>query len=395
MAENQKNQVDQYEFDADIKILPPHDTDEDTKAKIAQSVQQIDDFRQSEYSNYTEATKTDKTKADYTLKASRILRKAARELRTPSTGGADLLTCIQHIINQRSQLTRATWRFYKAALIHFLLTEQDTNDEFVQISLSELYTTDTSECKAPFTGSGASRKKKSIPKEDLDKLNEAALAARTYKGQTPLAQHAVDWLIAATVTGLRPIEWREAKIEAFDNPEASHPKRQHRIHFTVKNAKSTNGRAHGSQRRFLVFTDLETRQIIEEVRDRTTTLTEADFAIYLKNCRQALNRLRKKIWPDAKGKGYTLYTGRHQFSANQKASGKSRKEVSYLMGHKVTKTAIMSYGKKRSGWGTLPADSDVEIDEIDFDLKVTDDAKTFKPASQPGSTPSINPGIKK
>ena len=377
-------------FDADIKILPPDEATSEQKKIIEASLNDWGSHAYGEHSNYVEPSKTDRTKADYIEKALRILNKAARETGSNSLRGDALITSIEHLITNQSKYTKATWRYYKAAIMYYIQAEIGDEDEYAGIAVSMLLQTTTDPCKRAYTGQSSSKKRKSIPKEDLDKLIEGAKKTRSKEdGEDSLATQAVQWLIASTVVGLRPIEWNLATIEHSTRAENPNPKRQHRISFVVQNAKNTNGRAHGNLRKFIVSTDETTKEVIEKVHQRCASLNETDFGIYLKNCRQALRRLCKKIWPRAETKNYTLYTGRHQFSANQKASGKSKKEVSYLMGHKVTKTAIMSYGKRRSGWQQSPDDDDISPDEQNFELKIADNAKVFEPSNMQ-KAPSIN-----
>ena len=51
----------------------------------------------------------------------------------------------------------------------------------------------------------------------------------------------------------------------------------------------------------------------------------------------------------------TLYTARHQFSANAKSDGLSKEEVAALMGHASIYTAGEHYGKRRGGHGSVGA----------------------------------------
>jgi hypothetical protein len=48
----------------------------------------------------------------------------------------------------------------------------------------------------------------------------------------------------------------------------------------------------------------------------------------------------------------------------------------------------MTYGKRRQGWGTKPDETDITPADEDFDLKVIDNAKEYKPKA-PGLTPSM------
>jgi len=60
-----------------------------------------------------------------------------------------------------------------------------------------------------------------------------------------------------------------------------------------------------------------------------------------------LATLTKGIWPQRRHR-ITLYTFRHQLSSDLKASGLTREEVAYIMGHRATISAD-SYGDSRCG----------------------------------------------
>jgi hypothetical protein len=62
-----------------------------------------------------------------------------------------------------------------------------------------------------------------------------------------------------------------------------------------------------------------------------------------------LSRIVRKRWPN-RDSHITLYSLRHQFSANAKASGFTRLEIAAMMGHAVDDTAVVHYGRKRSGF---------------------------------------------
>jgi len=59
------------------------------------------------------------------------------------------------------------------------------------------------------------------------------------------------------------------------------------------------------------------------------------------------DRLMKKTFPRRKHKP-TMYTLRHQFGSNLKASGLSREAIAVCMGHRATKSADV-YGDRRTG----------------------------------------------
>lgn len=66
----------------------------------------------------------------------------------------------------------------------------------------------------------------------------------------------------------------------------------------------------------------------------------------LDSIRSAIHDITKEIFPA--GKRPSMYTLRHQFGANLKASGMSRIEMAYVMGHQAT-DSISRYGDKRYG----------------------------------------------
>ena len=72
-----------------------------------------------------------------------------------------------------------------------------------------------------------------------------------------------------------------------------------------------------------------------------------DFEYIYTSCRMRLRRVTLKLWSPKK-KHPTLYSGRHQFSADMKNT-LSKKEIAALMGHGTDDTATVHYGKKRYG----------------------------------------------
>lgn len=60
----------------------------------------------------------------------------------------------------------------------------------------------------------------------------------------------------------------------------------------------------------------------------------------------ALDRLTRSVWPRKKARP-TLYSLRHQMGSDLKASGLSRREIAYLMGHQSTQS-VEVYGDRRT-----------------------------------------------
>lgn len=148
------------------------------------------------------------------------------------------------------------------------------------------------------------------------------------------------WVISGILTGLRPIEWATAKISTFEGEEC----------LIVKNAKHTNGRAHG-EFRTIILSDLTIDEIsiIKKHVEYCNEWNDADqfHSLYV-SCGRTLSKVCKILWK-RRDQYPCLYSARHQFSADAKASGLTREEIAALMGHAVDETATKHYGKKTAG----------------------------------------------
>lgn len=151
-----------------------------------------------------------------------------------------------------------------------------------------------------------------------------------------------NWLKSGLLTGLRPIEWKNTKFILYQNLPA----------LSVENAKHTNGRGNGPTRTLLLEElSVSELKVIKEHLSNVRTFTsigEDGYDFFYSGCAYALNKVCRKIWP-RRLKHITLYSTRHQFSANAKSSGFSKAEVAALMGHAVDITATIHYGKKVGG----------------------------------------------
>ncbi len=182
----------------------------------------------------------------------------------------------------------------------------------------------------------SSRRKKVITHDDLQMIKEQ-VASRSYKWGEAL----VIWLSAAVITGLRPNEWQTAEITNEDG----------KIVLTSENFKHNENRSYDTHRHIdLSGVSKESLSVVKQqimiVRGMIAEGMETD---HYEGCTALLYRCNKILWPKRK-LNITLYTGRHQFSANAKADDDvSDVERAALMGHKTTRTSQERYGKKRSG----------------------------------------------
>ncbi len=173
--------------------------------------------------------------------------------------------------------------------------------------------------------------------------------------------------------GLRPSEWFSARL-------AVHPGRE-KATLTVRNAKSTNGRGTGEHREIII----ESGDAIEAIQANLDAIADwmgepgnspgsppespahqAELAAlartYGREIAQAMRDAQVRLW--GKSRGITPYSFRHQFSANAKADGRSKREIADLMGHGSSETAGIHYGRKRHGYSNLAPEAASEAPKM-------------------------------
>lgn len=284
----------------------------------------------------TTPTREPKTEQAYLKRAAELGLAAARYFEMEDAGPVAPITMVNYLISQLPTYRPASVRYNKAAMRCFFekcIAEGDESGMYTEAlaKLEEIHPVTRRKDLAPKTSAG---KRKSIPLGDLIKLTESMLATPAF-----WPPRALRFLQANIAAGLRPGEW--PKAEWISDTQ---------IHVT--NAKHTNGRAHGVSR----IVDVEPDHWLSETVPLHTNLLREWLAIegntfedYYTNCRKALQRACRKLWPKRESH-ITLYTGRHQFCANLKAEDESPAAVAYAMGHGSEDTATTHYGKKRYGW---------------------------------------------
>lgn len=184
----------------------------------------------------------------------------------------------------------------------------------------------------------SSQKLKKVKLEDL-----VYLYRKNTDGKGKWIKPALLWMIANLLVGLRPIEWRTARLEGNANL----------IELVVMNAKNTHNRANGKERR-LNITSLKTKEI-QLIKAQLRLInqfskSDEDWNMFYNGVRHTIKRIMRATYPNQK-KYATLYSTRHQFSANAKSQGYSKVEVAALLGHASSETATFHYGKKKHGSG--------------------------------------------
>jgi integrase len=245
---------------------------------------------------------------------------------------------IDWLVKRKKHIAKNTFRQYKSALMFYFDKHKNYQDfSLAKQNLSQISQTDCIEDVNNISltkreKQTSANKVKKVDFEDFIKIKESVS-----QSESLWQKRAFIMFEASIFFGLRPSEWEFAEIiEAEDG-----------LWLKIKNGKNTNNRANGEYRYLKIAPNLEymAQVIIEDVRG---FLEKDSFEHYYENARTTFYHLMRKLFPKRK-KHYSLYSSRHQFSANMKNLF-SREEVANLMGHKSIETAALHYGKKRSGW---------------------------------------------
>jgi integrase len=282
-----------------------------------------------------------KTEAAYAVRVTQICARAAKYfgLEEPGTLPPSLL--VRYTVERKSVASKSTWRQNKAAVCWHLerVAREASSGELQTEALA------ARELLGVETQAGASRrgtrtsaiKQKGCQRTDLHRIIAFLRTnSHKYRWASPLGV-----LIGATfLTGLRPCEWADAQL--VEGSEG--------IRLLVRNAKHDELRANGEFRTLELLptqpTLLKTvRVLLEHVRHLPCELTYDDWQrrvsrLMTRVARAALGRRRR--YP-------SIYSLRHQFSADAKASGITLPELAALMGHASDATASSHYGKRARG----------------------------------------------
>ncbi|MGN4191793.1 site-specific integrase [Burkholderia gladioli] len=281
-------------------------------------------------------TRTKPTIAAYLSRAHSLLCRIAEELELPEDAYPGPSDVVAYLKQRAKDWKWATFRQYQASLVCRYEIEFERNrDPLFKQTAEEIRSLPYVDCRSnDEPGHTSSRKRKGIPRRDYDLL--VANLARPARA-SDYSKRAALWLMAGLATGLRPCEWENARLSEDGRA------------LNVLNAKATNGRATGISRVVPVGADdlPAIRAHIESLRELLARGLE--FSAIQKGCTQAIRRTCAALWPGDDKRTYALYSARHQFSANAKATVSSE-EVASLLGHRSTRTARRHYAPRRSAW---------------------------------------------
>jgi hypothetical protein len=282
-----------------------------------------------------EVARTEKTVISYRARHPRLFRAAGVE---PD----DYRGVVSWFLAQDGRWEPATISQYRAALRQALDDGGSAKEEleYLRARLNE----------GPIARKGgrprtSARKRRSIPRREF-----ARLIGRLIAGHHPDDLLAVRFLSHNVLLFLRPVEWQTAAVRNG--------------YLIIRNAKATNGRAIGSERR-RDLSDYGADGVMD-LCDLLVTLSARAAAAggYGRLWARLASRIARAC-EHIEIKRVALYTTRHVGMANAK-SWMSPAEVAASAGHKTTATATSHYAKRRTGWGSKakrvarPSAEDVE-----------------------------------
>lgn len=304
-----------------------------------------------DYQNPEIITTSDKTKQDYLKKVEQLIKKIKRE---NNVDIVDERLLVAWLLNHRENINKNTFRYYKSAILYYLTDIIATDIAIESANHLNKFTSEMSYKKSNKT---SAKKSKKINQEDLIKIFDYM-----DKNESKWNVYVKNWLIAGILCGLRPSEWINSELILNNETNV--------YSLYVKNAKNSNGRANGDFRT-IVLTDV-TEDEINIIRQHMydiknfSNLSHDGFEKFYKDCSARLNYINKQVFT-RRTKNITLYSARHQFSANAKHSGLKTTEIAALMGHAVDETATQHYGRKNYGNSKLkvkPVQSQVDTVKI-------------------------------
>ncbi len=244
------------------------------------------------------------------------------------------------LIEQRDDWASSTWRQYRASTVwaiseptHCLM---NCNAPELSTALDLLTRTVPSMGKPDVKRTSSRKAKRLLPKDHSKLANWIA------NGRSSNAKEALGMFDVTIITGLRPIEWRDARWHIDDDGTFT---------LTVRNAKDTHGRAPGKYRhlKWRSLPSTERDAIIDFIKlvEARTRGELGPFQKWYNVIRTAFRRAAEECWP-AREQRPSMYTARHIAAAMFKLIY-GPVEVAALMGHASDDTATNHYARPAKG----------------------------------------------
>lgn len=291
-----------------------------------------------------EMKRSQDTSEKYKQRTISLLKKAKKEFDIPSYQSVELKQFVGWLISNKNNMAYNTWKQYRAAVTGYF-EDIKTSDLGItdgeKTEILDLLSNSSQDYLIKKTKKTSNKKMKKFPIKDfmaildvLEGLNEKVYVSSNFVNYLKF------WLNAGIITGLRPVEWGTSEYIDVKGKEK----------LIVKNAKNSNGRAHGETRTIHLnnLTEDEKKIIKQHVENANYFQNIGKFSFFYKSCADLLRRIGNRLWPKRE-EIPCLYSLRHQFAADAKASGLTREEIAALMGHATDDTATVHYAKERSG----------------------------------------------
>lgn len=238
----------------------------------------------------------------------------------------------------------STFRQYKAAVLHSISIEptelSDAAREMLDPEWTEDHTIRQHEIelarKANLTRLvGSQQRADHLSPQDWGILLNALLASKSQYGVA-----AALWLVAIMEAGLRPCEWASVEVKA--------PKT-----LVVRNAKATNGRAHGETRTLSMFrAEAPVWDAISDFLEIVRNAGPEGFQRLYNGSREVIATEGRRAL-SARKTYPALYTARDHFASRAKSTF-TKAAVAALMGHGSIGTAPRHYAPSRHARGGRP-----------------------------------------
>jgi integrase len=247
----------------------------------------------------------------------------------------------------RQDLNSTTKNYYRSALLWYMRQIENKTDR-IKIAISELEKDCNTRVKTKRSQG------KLVNEIDFQELLEHL---RKSVNRSPVAESTYIWIQAAMATGLRPIEWRDAKWSDTENSTLiviTAKVKQGKVGFLEDSEADVYEELalkEGLQRKVKLLTKEDQhcvekmQKMIEEALSEAESRADREktFDALYRSVKQKLLNTCKAVF-DGK-KNYSLYAFRRQFAANAKARLGSA-VTAELMGHSsVTSPSTSYYGK--------------------------------------------------
>lgn len=269
------------------------------------------------------------------------------------------------LIGLKSTIKKSTFRQYKCSAVYGLSNSGIRLNGMAE-ALSKLEAEPQADCLKK-SSKTSSPKAKCYPPDVLDRV-----VVELHKTDKPAkyAKPLLSFLLASIALGLRPNEWGSTFLSVDENTGEKS--------VILKNSKTTNGRGSGPKREILYG----------HMPDRVQTSIEylvgyassrENWADEQKKISDLHYRVQKRISPKGKRR-YTLYSCRHQCSANMKMAY-TKETIAEVMGHGSEETATTHYGRRSAGRLKISKHVDCTIQDMLPAPKGRGDepAPTYKP----------------